>query len=66
MIFLCMCYKKAKRTVIDKAASVGVLGNKIKQILRLRKYQFINNTTIGKSESINILKFDISVIKAYP
>ena len=45
------------------AASVCVLANKIKHILRLWKYQFINITKMAQSESINILKFDISVIK---
>ena len=45
------------------AASVCVLTNKVKHILRLWKYQFINITTMAQSESINILKFDISVVK---
>ena len=40
-----------------------VLTNKIKYILRLWKYQFINKTKMAQIESINILKFDISVIK---
>ena len=31
-------------------------------ILRLWKYQFINITKTAKTKSINILKFDISVI----
>ena len=52
-----------KRDITDKAASVCVLTNKIKHILRLWKCQFINITKMAQSESINILKFDISVIK---
>ena len=52
-----------KRAITDKATSVCVLTNKINHILRLWKYQFINITKMAQSESRNILKFDISVIK---
>ena len=52
-----------KRAVTDKAASMCVLTNKVKHIPRLWKYRFINITKMAQSESINILKFDISVIK---
>ena len=52
-----------ERAVTDKGASVCVLTNKIKHILRLWKYQFINIIKMAQSESIKILKLDISVIK---
>ena len=54
---------KPKRAITGKAANVCILTNKIKHILRLWKYQFINITKMAQSESISILKFDISVIK---
>ena len=47
----------------ELSQSICILTNKIKHILRLWKYQFINITKMAQSESINILKFDISVIK---
>ena len=47
----------------DKAARLCVLTNKVKHIPRLWKYQFINITKMAQCESINILKFYISVIK---
>ena len=52
-----------QKAITDKASSACVLTNKIKHILRLWKYQFINITKITQSESINILTFDFSVIK---
>ena len=51
-----------QKAITDKASSACVLTNKIKHILRLWKYQFINITKMAQSESINILTFDISVI----
>ena len=49
--------------ITDKAASVCVLTNKKKHFLRLWKYQLVNIIKMAQSESINIIKFDISVIK---
>ena len=62
-IYCVACVIQPKWTFTEEAARVYVLANKIKHILRLWKYQFINITKMAKSESINILKFDISVIK---
>ena len=61
--FSYVCVKKTKSTITDKPGSVCVLVHKIKHIVQLWKYQFLNNTTMVKSVPINILKCDISVIK---
>ena len=61
--FLMILRYTTKKSITDDAGSVCLLTNKIKHILRLWKYQFINITKMAQSESINILKFDISEIK---
>ena len=61
--FSYICVKKNKKNNYDKPASMCVLVHKINHILKLWKYQFLNNTTMVKSESTNILKRDVSVSK---
>ena len=61
--FLMILWYTTKKGITEESASVSALTNKIKHILRLWKYQFINITNVAQNESINILKFDFSVIK---